>query len=325
MFPLRSAADDYSTAAAFGASWLVHGLLVAAAWMMYVQVDDVREDAPLLSALIADDDAPAAIEHLANEVELSVDPSTGSSLDSIQFELTPLPLDAPRLDVPNSKQLVSQFDEWGGVNWADQVSEGDATRLGTGVGNALGDGTGHGKFFGLEAEGSTFVFVVDSSGSMRHPYPAPARNRFNRVKMELVRTIGEMSADQKFFIIFFNSEMLPMPANHLIPAEPIYQQQYLNWMAQVPVGGDTEPEDALMLALYLQPDVIYFLTDGAFAYRVTESVRRTNQRRVPIHTIGFGDNEGEEWLLKIAEESGGAYQFITQDNDPLLQPGDDVE
>ena len=33
-----------------------------------------------------------------------------------------------------------------------------------------------------------------------------------------------------------------------------------------------------------------------------------------IHTIGFGDNEGEEWLLKIAEESGGNYQFITQEN-----------
>ncbi len=323
MISLRSAADDYSTAASFGASWLLHGLLVAAACLIYFHTDSGIGDDPELVATISDDLEQSAFERLSTEVEMSLDSSGGSAPDAVRFDVSVETPDPPNLDVRSTERMASAFDDLSDVNWASEVSEFEGMRFGAGSGDSVGDGSGNNKFFGLGAEGETFVFVVDSSGSMRHPYPAPARNRFNRVKMELVRTIGDMTPDQKFFIIFFNSGTLPMPANRLMPADSITQQQYLSWMAQVPVGGDTEPEEALLLALYLQPDVIYFLTDGAFAYRVTENVRRANTLGVPIHTIGFGDNEGEEWLLKIAEESGGNYQFITQENDAMLNPSDE--
>jgi hypothetical protein len=226
--------------------------------------------------------------------------------------------------------MPSPFGDWSGISLTEHVGGagglGSGAGIGEGAGDGIGDGEGEGdgKFFGLGAKAGSYVFVVDASGSMGRDYPlgrdypAAMRNRFNRVKLELIHTIGGMGPEQKFFIIFFNSEMLAMPANHLIPAEPIFQQQYLEWMAQVPHGGDTEPEEALLAALSLEPDIIYFLTDGAFAYRVTETVRRNNTGDIPIHTIGFGDNEGERWLLKIADESGGEYQFITQDNDAML-------
>ncbi len=181
--------------------------------------------------------------------------------------------------------------------------------VGLGKGTGIGDGDG---FFGLDLAGERFVFVVDASRSMNHPYPGEAKNRLGRVKIELYHTIQKMTPDQSFFVVFFNTEPIPMPAEGMVKADPALTGPLLKWIFSTRAMGQTNPESALLAALRVNPDKIYFLTDGDFSYRSVRSVREHNQGRIPIHTIGFGGQGGEKNLQEIARDSRGTYQFIPE-------------
>lgn len=187
---------------------------------------------------------------------------------------------------------------------------------GTGRGNGGGNGNGTGSgsgFFGNKLEGKRFVFVVDASTSMHHPHPGPAQTRFKRVQLELVETISRLQPDQQFFVIFFNGGAWPMPSHGLVTATDDAKQRYLTWVAAARAGGHTEPEAALKMAVSLRPEVIFFLTDGDFDYHVVPAVTEMNRGQALIHTIGFADDRGEEFLKAIAMFNGGRYRFIPED------------
>lgn len=243
----------------------------------------------------------------------SLDHTVPSQIVNPRFDASPQASEA----IPLSFSPVSAT----GANLAETVSpltltsalskgsSGDGT---TGDGN----GTGSGEFFGLNLNGMSVVFVVDASSSMNFPHPGPAKTRFGRVKLELVKTIGKMTDKDQFFMVFFNEFAIPMPANRLVNATPGNQQLYLNWMASGKAGGDTEPEAALHVALKLNPQVIYFLTDGRFKYNVVKSVAAANRAGVVINTFCFGDDQGEKFLKQLAEQNGGVYRFIPDEKEP---------
>lgn len=191
---------------------------------------------------------------------------------------------------------------------------------GEGLGNTEGAGGGAGQgaaseFFPLDQDASTFVFVVDSSKSMNHPYPGPAKTRLGRVKIELWRTIYQMTAKQRFFIVFFNTQSIPMPASGLQPGGMQSQGELLNWTAAVRADGQTDPQQALLTAMRMRPDVIYFLTDGEFNYRVVREVTKSNYGGVRIHTLSLGDDSGRRFLEEIAAGNGGVYRHIVEEED----------
>ena len=182
---------------------------------------------------------------------------------------------------------------------------------GSGDGDAVGDGSGS-SFFGLTAAGEKFVFVVDASGSMNRPFQGDGKTLFGRTKLEILKCVTQMSSQKQFFIVFFNDETIPMPADRLMHATKENQLDYLRWMARAKAGGTTEPGDALMLALRLKPDVIYFLTDGAFKYRVIDRVRQMNRKQVSIHTVSFGgDERAADFMQQIADQNNGSYHFVS--------------
>ena len=83
-----------------------------------------------------------------------------------------------------------------------------------------------------------------------------------------------------------------------------------------PVGGtDTRP--AMRRAFALQPDVIYFLTDGEFNAVLTDLLdildKLNRKRRVRIFTIAYVSQEGAPALQRIAREHNGEYRFISED------------
>lgn len=194
-------------------------------------------------------------------------------------------------------------------------SSGFGNGVGAGMGNGVGDGVGDGQgaYFGMKADRKSFVFVVDASSSMNRPYPGFTKSRFGRVKLELLKTISQMSPEQKFFVIFFSEEAYPMPARNLVSASPENQQVYMRWVAEAKALGNTRPETAIIAALKLKPETIYFLTDGNFDYKTVKAAKRNNPTKIPIHTIGFGDNTGEDRMKEIAQESGGMYRFIPEE------------
>lgn len=200
------------------------------------------------------------------------------------------------------------------------AASGFGSGSGTGMGSGTGSGIGRGKggFFGLKVKGKSTVFVVDASRSMNLPHPGPSHTRFNRVKLELVRTISSMSENERFFIIFFGDQAYPMPANRMMEAEAPARRRFLSWMQGCQAVGRTFPQQALLLALQLEPDQVYFLTDGEFDYNVVPTVTAANSEGVPIHTIGFSDDRGENLLLEIARRNKGTYTYIPPD-----EPGDD--
>ena len=226
---------------------------------------------------------------------------------------------AVALDVPIADQGGSSLSGLIGVTaggtGTDQVATDKVGLGGTGGGTGDGQGTGSGSgqgFFGLETKVTRTVFVVDASRSMNYPYPGEAKNRLGRVKIELYRTISKMSEEQSFFVIFFNTAPIPMPSRGMVHADPLVIRRYMEWIFAVRGMDKTDPQAALLMALRLNPDQIYFLTDGDFSYRCVRSAREANLNRIPIHTIGFGGKEGEKNLQEIARDSQGTYQFIPE-------------
>src|SRR5262249_52423412 len=60
-------------------------------------------------------------------------------------------------------------------------------------------------FFGVRARGLFFVYVVDCSGSMMDD------DRMPRATIELRRSVLALQSPQKFEVIFYNNESIPMP------------------------------------------------------------------------------------------------------------------
>lgn len=186
-----------------------------------------------------------------------------------------------------------------------------STGSGTGAGSGIGPGSGPG-FFGLEPpEGRQIVFVVDSSRSMNHPHDSEAKTRFRRLKIELVKCILEMQAEQSFYVVFFSNEVSAMPSRGPQPSIPGVRDPYLRWIAEMnALGAPTDPMPALDLALRLRPDVICFLTDGEFDKGIQRRLRRIQQTETAIHTFAFGEASAEEVLRAVAENNAGEYRFI---------------
>jgi hypothetical protein len=194
-----------------------------------------------------------------------------------------------------------------------KLGKGLARSGGRGMGS-LREGVGEGgegtaQFFDLESAGMKVVYVLDRSESMQARH-AEARNRLERVKAELTRSVGDLASDMQFFVIFFNHNALAMPAEKMQPATLENKRKYLEWCAKMKPGGATDPRDALQRALDLKPDVIYLLTDGDFSEDVVGVLQSQNSRGVPIHTICIGNTAGERQLKEIARQHSGVYKFV---------------
>lgn len=177
---------------------------------------------------------------------------------------------------------------------------------GPGEGGLMGGEKGMG-FFGTRGSGKSVVFVVDMSGSMDG-------FRFARAQQELVRAIYQLHVTQKFYVIFFNKHAIPMfsprPPRGLVMATPTMKRSVTRWIVDRRPAAGTEPEDSLVMALNLKPDVIYFLTDGEFPERCREVCKEKNTHGSIIHTIALQSREGAPLLRDIAEDHKGTFKFV---------------
>jgi len=212
-------------------------------------------------------------------------PSGGAAAAVIQAALT-----AESLAPADRSAMLTASAAWQSWMAADMsaAAELGAPRLGAGTGTGKGVGADGGdSFFGLSPQGRRFVYVLDCSLSMNHPHSTEAKTRFKRLKLELVRSVGALSSEMGFFLIFFNDFPIGMPAAAPVQATPRVQHHFLQWMSTLKAKGNTEPLTALQIALRMQPDVIYFLTDGSFTYRVEQEILGLSTGRTKINTFVF--------------------------------------
>jgi von Willebrand factor type A domain len=158
------------------------------------------------------------------------------------------------------------------------------------------------SFFGIRARGQFFVYVVDCSGSMIDD------DRFPRATIELRRSVMALREPQKFEVIFYNTESIPMPGGPIARTADFHaKQQLLTWLRVIEPDSGTDPRMAMKQALSLRPDAVFLLSDGAFPDGTVQEIGRINTRKVPIHCVDLAGGLGGDHLKRIAEANGGTY------------------
>jgi len=186
-----------------------------------------------------------------------------------------------------------------------------------------GDGFDIG-FFGSGGNARSIVFVIDASGSMIDTMPF--------VIDELKRTIAQLNEQQRFNVIFFQGgrafEVI-VPRRGMKQATSEAKQRVIEWIdlsaGNVVPGGQTDPTEAIQMALRLEPELAYILSDniiGSGPYgldpdALIQTVRQHNQKPSKINTIQFYHPDPltafgrKATLQQISEDSGGIYKFVS--------------
>ena len=173
------------------------------------------------------------------------------------------------------------------------------------AGGAAGGGS-QVSFFGLQGTGKRVVFVVDRSGSMNG-------DLLQAAKEELMKSITQLPRGARYAVCFFSDGPYWMPAyggESLVRSSRGRNQQVFKWIGQVKAQGGTQPLAALSGALDLKPDMVFFLTDGAFDEHIVETISLKNRGRVQIHCVAFGLG-GRNLLHAIANKNKGKFTTVS--------------
>ncbi len=183
-----------------------------------------------------------------------------------------------------------------------------ATGVGSGGGAGTGSGTGNGSgIFSTSKSANSFAYVVDASGSMRG-------SRMQRVLRELDRSVSGLDPRQRFFVVFFSDKPFPMMwpkfERRLVTATDHNRHRILEWAFTVQPDGGTAPAGALQQALDLQPDVVFFLTDGAIPPATVRVVRQRRRNPTIVNAICIGRSAETRTMQEIAATGGGELVVV---------------
>ncbi|MCC6238903.1 MAG: hypothetical protein IT448_01190 [Phycisphaerales bacterium] len=181
------------------------------------------------------------------------------------------------------------------------------------------------RFMGTSGNATQILFICDASGSMTGP-------KLDILKDQIRRSIDSLKPVQFFNVIFFNNNLaIPLDKTRLLAANPEGKRRAYEFLNSVTPGPDSNPIPALQLAFRMQPQLIYFLTDGEFEFalnandRVSGVLAELNKDgRAKINTIAFvsADEKGAltahaapfvELLKKIAADHGGVFKLAAVD------------
>ncbi len=166
------------------------------------------------------------------------------------------------------------------------------------------------SFFRVGAPGRRIVFLVDGSASMG------MNDALRTACAALKESVRKLSVGTKFQIIIYNDHA------------PVLITRFPKWLETTPeiilevedqldrqiAQGSTEHEGALRKAFYLEPDVVYFLTDADdLEPRHVGLVNQLNTRRAAVHTIELNTRNRlrkDMPLQLIARQNRGTYQAV---------------
>jgi hypothetical protein len=297
-FPLPIWAGRFSDVNSLLISALCHlTVLVAMAMVMTAGVThspdvSLAMDATDVSDLPSHDDAA-----LADAVKVEPPENSGALGPDRIFDYAALAAS----DLGPVEALTESYDSEGGTLGTALTGFGDSGGGADKAGKASTD------FFGISGYGQKFVYVVDCSGSMRE------NGKFERAVYELLHSIEQLQSDQEYFVIFYNHNTYPMDEPGLVRATPEQVEKTRRWVVHARPQGGTVPQPALLQALSMKPDAIFFLSDGLFDPGTSRKIglhNRATAKRIPIHTIAFVNRDAEPLMKTIARRSGGKYRYV---------------
>lgn len=243
---------------------------------------------------------------VVSEAELSVLERQLGEIDDLDVpDATaedPVPLDelmpAPEMGLSD---LTAELDAFTPTIGGESL--GDSAAIGGGVGQG-----GGASFFGVEASGRRFAFVVDVSGSMQQD------NQIVALQRALTESIDELLESNEFVVVLYATSAQPLGGRReWTPANEQGRSWAKRLISQIQASGATNPESAFQIVFGVSPapDAVYFMTDGVFHADVPLLINSLNREpTVPIHCITFVNDAGAEMMQSIARQSGGTYTHI---------------
>jgi hypothetical protein len=166
-------------------------------------------------------------------------------------------------------------------------------------------------------EGGHVVFCLDLSQSMYG-------RALDAARRELVATVKDLTTRHAFEVVAFNEHVTAW-AGRLVRAHPIVKARLVDWIQATEPLSYTNLYDAVETAFgyagrgrhpAAEPsrlDAVFLLSDGApnrgryrDPARIVPAVVALAEGRVPVHTIGAGD-EAFPLLRAIADATGGTF------------------
>lgn len=258
--------------------------------------------------------------------------------------------DKSRAAAQSIDSSVTQSDSWSENKSASLTqtlsagAQGDATPSVIGIGpqkagssNGMGSGAAGGgnlaKFgvpgggSGIGPKGAVFgnggnalriVFICDGTGTMI--------TKMALLKRELSSTLGKLKPRQLYNVVFFydGENAASVDKSQLINATPANNKKTADFLEAFAPQGKTNPLPAIDLAFKMKPQLVYFLSDGAFDdlvpyEQVAAKFHDLNKdKSARINTIIFANaddpvddtNKAEDTMKQIAKDGGGNFTPI---------------
>ena len=147
----------------------------------------------------------------------------------------------------------------------------------------------------------------------------PKNQPLNRAKKELLTSIDGLTESQQFYIIFYNEQQklfqIDPTGRRLIFANDTNKRLARQFVDGIGAGGGTRHYDALAMALRLQPDVVFMLTDGdpiddLTADELARLERLNGGTVINVIQISEPSEKHENLLVKLAEHSRGTHKYV---------------
>ncbi len=208
------------------------------------------------------------------------------------------------------------------------------------------------SFFGSSGSGDRIVFVVDVSGSMLQRDGGSKVDRFELMLNELRSTLTSLPRTTKYQVIFFagpawfagdspepslwrqadgpglfkfrGGDDSKLPFRELKAASPSNIRETLEALSEVRTLFGTDWRAPLKMAMNLEPQEIFFLTDGVMSHQgkidkfVDVLISYNNEKsRARINTICLMAFEAMKPLQELAEKTRGEASLVLGDGRTL--------
>jgi hypothetical protein len=245
-------------------------------------------------------------EEGADAGETATETAPPSELDSALPDETAA--DQRQTDLPQLPPAGSGAAAAGGATSASDLTGAPGRR-----GSPTGGGSARVSVFGVEGQGTKFVYVFDRSSSMEGAPLAAA-------KRQLVESLSSLESVHQFHIIFFNHRLqafdITSGGQRIAFGTDRNKQLAAKFVGGIAADGGTDRYTALKTALAFRPDVVFFLTDADDPMSDSEiqDIERSAERAgSSICVIEFGRQAsppGDNFLKALARQSGGQYGYV---------------
>ncbi|XP_062842200.1 inter-alpha-trypsin inhibitor heavy chain H3-like [Trichomycterus rosablanca] len=169
------------------------------------------------------------------------------------------------------------------------------------------------------------VFVIDQSGSM-------SGRKMEQTRSALLKILGDLSTDDYFGLITFDSEIQEWKPE-LLQATESNIEQARAFVRKIFALGGTDINDAVMKGVNMikkypregTASILILLTDGdptsgeTNTNKIQRNIREAIGGKFPLYCLGFEYDVNFDFLDKMALENSGLARSIYEDSDADLQ------